>query len=337
MFLVQGQRIVHDDLYRFCLDKQTIDEKPKYAHVTFAAHNEDVCKEEHGPDAKPWPDGCLLDPYRLPWKFLETLKHTNPRMYETSYQQRDGDLVAGLIDPAWIAAGWTAPATRRPGCLDRDRAFGDVPLNLQGGRGWSIVTVDPSPTEWWGVIWWVYDPDTDRRYAIDLTRRKMNPEDFLSMDLDTFTFGGLLEEWRVRALAHAPITHVIVEVNAAQKWLLSQPHVQRYSQTTGLTFLPHMTGLNKRDPEFGFESLGEFFRQGKIRLPYQTPTSRLKSHYLIDEGLRHPDSDTTDLLMSAWFMLIAVANLYRPPANGMYTEPRPGYMRNAPRGLSRWR
>ena len=102
LFLLQGQRIQHDDLYRYCLDKKKLDETPKYRHIVYQAHDEEHCAGDHDLDAKPWPDGCLLDPWRLPWKDLETLKHNNPRNFEVMYQQKDGDIVGGLLDPAWI-------------------------------------------------------------------------------------------------------------------------------------------------------------------------------------------------------------------------------------------
>ena len=92
--LLQGQRIQHDDLYRYCLDKKTLDESPKYRHVIYKAHDEEMCTGEHD-DLEPWPKGCLLDPYRLPWSHLETIKHNNPRTFDVMYQQEDGDQVGG--------------------------------------------------------------------------------------------------------------------------------------------------------------------------------------------------------------------------------------------------
>jgi hypothetical protein len=63
----------------------------------------------------------------------------------------------------------------------------------------------------------------------------------------------------------------------------------------------------------------------------------LKSHFLIDEALLWPDGDTTDMVMSAWFMRLAVDVLYRPPQHGMYEEARPGYLTGSRRGLASWR
>jgi len=333
LLLLQGQRIAHDDLYRYCLDKKTLDEQPKYRHVVFKAHDEDLCTNDHE-DVKPWPDGCLLDPHRLPWKHLETLKHNNPRSFEVMYQQADGDVVGGLVDPAWITGGVDAEGYPAPGCLDKDRVLLDPPAHLLEGNGWSFVTVDPSPTEWWGVIWWLYDPESGNRYIIDIHRTRMNPEQFLSLDLDTFEWSGLMDDLYNRAIdLDIPISHVIVEVNAAQRWLLSQPHVQKWMAITGVVFVPHTTSVNKQDPKYGLESIGDLFRQGRVRIPWGNVMSRNRAQFLIDEATRYPDHDTTDLLMSTWFGKLAVENHYTPRREGLYRMSRPNWINGRQRGL----
>ena len=334
LLLLQGQRIAVNDLYRYCLDKKTLDEQPKYKHIVYQAHDEELCTGDHT-DVQPWPAGCLLDPHRIPWKMLETIQHTNPRTYAVMYQQQDGDTVGGLVDPAWIMGGMDAEGYPAPGCLDKDRVIGEVPAHLMNGNGWSFVTVDPSPTEFWGIIWWVYDPDSNTRYALDIVKRRLNPEQFLSLDLSTFDWDGLMVEFTQRAIEEgAPITHVIFEVNAAQRWFLSQKHVQKWMEMTGQTFVPHTTHVNKADPKYGLESIGDLFRQGFIRLPWGNPSARLKVNNLIEEATRYPDHDTTDLIMSTWFGKLAVENHYTPRREGMYQMSRPDWLTGARRGIA---
>ena len=334
VLLLQGQRIANTDLYRYCLDKKNLDESNKYSHVVYKAHDDALCTEDHGPDAKPWPEGCLLDPYRIPYKMLEQVKFQNPRAFALLYQQEEGTDVGGLILPEWIDGGVDGDGYPAPGCTDRERDAGEVPPHLIDREHWSFVTVDPSPTEFWAVMWWVYDPNTDRRYLINMWRQRMNPEDFLSLDLDTHEFSGLMCDIReMSGKAGVPVSHVIVEVNAAQRWLLSQPHVQRWIELTGVTFVPHTTSINKRDPKFGFESIGDLFRQGFVRMPYSTPTARMNMQYLITEAIQYPDGDTDDTLMATWFMKLAIENHYTPARMGMYSMQRPGYLSTAKRGM----
>ena len=331
--LIQGQRIQHDDLYRYCLDKKTMDEQSKYRHVVFKSHDDDLCDGNHD-DPQPWPKGCLLDPHRLPWKHLETLRHNNPRSFAIMYQQEDGDVVGGLVDPAWITGGTDTDGYPAPGCLDRERVFLDPPAHLLSGNGWSYITVDPSPTEWWGIIWWLYDPESQNRYIIDLHKRRMNPEQFLSLDLTTFEWSGLIHEMYFdSADLGIPISHIVVEVNAAQRWLLNQPHVQKWSAMTGVSFVPHTTSVNKQDPKYGLESIGDLFRQGMIRIPWGDMTSRVRCQNLIDEATRYPDYDTTDLIMSTWFGKLAVENHYTPRREGLYQLNRPGWL-SSRRGIA---
>jgi hypothetical protein len=332
--ILQGQRIAHDDLYRYCLDKRTLDEERRYRHVVYRAHDDDLCTGDHG-SVEPWPQGCLLDPYRLPFKHLESVKHNNPRTFAVMYQQEDGDIVGGLVDPVWITGGADAEGYPAPGCLDRDRVFLDPPAHLLNGNGWSFITVDPSPTEWWGIIWWLYDPESGNRYIVDLHRRRMNPEQFLSLDLSTFEWSGLIHDlyWHGVEL-QCPITHVVVEVNAAQRWLLSQPHVQKWSAMTGVSFVPHTTSINKQDPKFGLESIGDLFRQGFIRIPWGDIQSRFNCQFLIDEATRYPEHDTSDLLMAAWFHKLAVENHYTPRKDGLYRMNRPLWLGAARRGYA---
>lgn len=325
--ILQGQRISHDDLYRYCLDARTLTDDPKYQHIKYVAHDDTLCREQHSHDAPAWPKGCLLDPWRLPWQFLQTIKRNNPRTYAVQYQQEDGDIIGGLVDPAWIQGGIDKEGYPAPGCLDAQRKRLEIPPHLTGDRSWSFVTVDPSPTEWWGIIWWLYDPDTNTRHIIDVIRRRLNPEQFLSLDLDRYEYSGVLVDLVKYAASHGvPIRDVIVEVNAAQRWLLQQPHVQRWIDATSIRMIPHQTGINKNDPKFGVESVGDYFRQGFVRIPWGDPDTRLVVEPLITELVQYPEGETTDLVMSTWFHTLAVNNHYSPRNGNLYRKQVPQWV-----------
>jgi hypothetical protein len=332
-FILQGQRMSPTDLYRHCLDAVTIDETPKYRHIKYQAHDDERCKDEHGPEAKAWPDGCLLDPHRLPWRFLQTVKANSPRTFDVQYQQNDGTGTGGLVLQEWIEGGTDQFGYPAPGCLDRDRG-NVVPIHLVNNiDAWSTITVDPSPTEWWGVIWHVYDAPGETDHIISVHRRRMGAEEFLSLDYDTGEFSGLLEDLRLESNRQgAPITHVIFEINAAQRWFVTQPLVQKWMQVTGIVVVPHTTTINKQDPKFGVESIGDMFRQGRCRIPWGTPAARLTSNDLVKELVSYPEGDTSDLVMSMWFQTLGIRNIYTPRQRRLYAREVPTWVSRGANG-----
>lgn len=326
--ILQGQRIRRGDLYAYCLDKRTLDDSDKYQHVVYKAHDEDRCTGEHAGKMEPWPASCLLDPWRIPWSDLAAEKANNPKVFAVQYQQEEGFAEAGMLDPVWIEGGRDRWGYNAPGCKDTQRVMGLVPEHLRNREvAWSFVTVDPSPTEWWGIIWWVYDPSSDNRLVVDLIRERLPVERFLTMDLDSKKFSGVMADlYQASKDQGLPIDTCVFEVNTAQRWALQQPHIQRWSALTGVRFVPHTTSRNKNDVDYGLESIADLFRQGKIRLPYGDMNSSRKSALLVEEGLMYPEADTTDLLMSTWFGKLAVENLYRPYAAYQPRMPRPDFL-----------
>lgn len=332
LLLLQGQRIAHSDLYRWALNVRTFDGGPKYHHVTFPAHSDDTCTGVHDPArARPWPDGCLLDPVRLPYRELENIRHQDPRVFDVQYQQNDGEAVGSLVSPMWLYGGSDSSATY-PGCMDGSRSAyvppeTDAPL-------WSVVSVDPSPSNYWAVQFWLADPSAPTAWLMHSSRRRMSNLEFLTLDPSTGSYSGLLQDYldRSRDIGH-PLQHVVVEVNAAQKWLLSQPYVQRWGLLNHVTFLPHTTAANKTDPAYGVQTIAEWFRQGRIRLPSGDPHSRVMVKHLVDEVLAWPEGRTDDQVMALWFLTRAMTFQYAPKAGARPTLPRPSWVRPAGRGL----
>jgi len=316
-----------------CLDKRNADDTPKYRHLVYKAHYEDLCSGDHDHITKAWPESCLLDPWRLDWKFLGQ-QMQNKRLFQITYQQEDVDLANSLVDMVWIKGGTDEDGYRAPGCLDKDRYLNDPPEHVKE-KGWSFVTVDPSPSEFWGIIHWCYDPDTQNMYIINIKRARLSNEQFISYDLDytaasdSSPWSGLVADWTKKAtIMGIPIQHWIVEQNAAQKWLLPDQYVQKWQKVTGQIFIPHQTGgYNKNDPKYGLNSIADLFRQGRVRIPWADIEARNTCSILIDEVTRFPDFDTTDLAMSVWFARLGIANSYSPQRSGIYQLPRPAFMR----------
>ena len=339
VLILQGQRLAATDLYRYNLDKQVpelVDEDtgeiiasaPKYHHIKFPAHWVDRCDPSvtHRRNAKPYPEGCLLAPSRLPWKDLAEIQANRSEKYEVVYQQEDVDPESVLVQKDWVYGKGD-----HPGCLDEYRDRLELPrgLDLSQGPLLSVITADPSPTKYWGIQWWVYHAASEQRFLMDLAQQKMDAPDFLDWDMNENTWTGLLEEWYQTSVAkQVPISHVIVEINAAQRFLRQYDHVRKWETKRSVQIVSHSTQRNKSDPEYGVQTLAPHWQFGRVRLPWKPGSlGKILSLKLISEVTHYPASTTTDLVMAEWFFEFQLPNLYhgaREPA----IQKRPSWVRN---------
>jgi hypothetical protein len=332
---VIGQRLGPGDLYAHCLNKVTYDEideddgedmtaedtlkdpvkKQKYHHITYKAYYEEL---DEGPksrrkDHPAWPNGPLLDPVRLPWKDLSFIKYNQPNKFRVVYQQENIDTDYQLVERTMLTGGVGLDGIFYEGCIDRDRQPGWIPRNLT--YPWvSIISVDPSPANFWGVIWTVVQPDLGLYHVVDLERVKLTAEELLGYELSTGKYSGVLEEWVERADQMGyPVSHIVVEVNAAQRFLLAHDFVRRWQATRQVTIVPHTTARNKIDENLGVEALiPPVVRTGSLRLP--TMTANWKTLALVEEltTWTKDKKKGTDLTMALWFMLLHAPKLTDP-------------------------
>ncbi len=348
LLVLCGQRIASNDLYRHCLDMASMSVTEldaegdldtaalprKYTHIVYKAHDEDRCQGEHQPRvAKPWPEGCLLDPIRLPWRELRHMIGQKERKFRVLYQQEDVDPAAVLIPKLWVDGGRDASTGEIfPGCWDLDRRLCELPEGLTPPLV-SIASCDPSPSRYWAIGWWIYQPSTGMRFLMDLERRQMDAPDFLDWSQKTQTHSGLMQSWQRRSIGMGvPIQWWVIEQNAAQRWLFQFEHFRTWQARNNVRVIAHDThGQNKADPELGLEGrLKPIFRSGLIRLPgSQDGVTRTAALKLVDEATRYPDVSTDDTLMMTWFM---EHNLHAMTATAAGRQPRkgtPGFVKEA--------
>ena len=334
--LLQGQRMGPNDLYSYALNQMMHDEddefgnpiNTRYRHIIYPAHFEDRCKGQHGRDAPAWPKGCLLDPIRLPWNGstgLATMRVNKESKYRVQYQQEDVDPENVLVQKIWIDGGKDSKGVHHDGCWD-DRDLCELPHNLQRPL-LSIATADPSPTKYWSVQWWIYQPNTQLRYFMDMERKSMDAPDFLDWSGTTNSYMGLVDEWQRRSIDLGyPISHWIVEDVAAQKWLLSYEFIKRWQRIHGVTIIGHKThGSNKLDPDYGIQMLKNVYYYGMCRLPGQG-MGRVKANPLVTEVTQYPESMTDDCLMAQWFLEYNLPKISMPTGN-VKPQSRPSWMK----------
>lgn len=341
MFLV-GQRIGPQDLYRYNLDKNVTEwidgrevDRKMYTHICFPAHFDELCVDAHGKDqARAWPMGCLLDPARLPWygsKGLKAKKENSPRAYAVQYQQQDGNSDDALIQHAYVWGGKDSEGVERPGCLNRSRVLGQLPHGWDSHQLVSVVTVDPSPTQYWAVQWWVMNHTINARALMGLIDRKMTSNQVLNMHLNpggSPTFSGVLEDlyWTAKQ-AHLGFSHVIFEINAAQRWFTTSAEGREWKKARGVVVQDHTTSRNKNDPALGLASLVEPYASGAVDLPYGDLSSRIATETLARQLTQTFDRD--DQKMANWFMELFFHRLKAPKSLPLL--PRPSWQRRPAR------
>ena len=335
LLILQGQRISSDDLYRYALDmnapheedeeKETENDETtrngkKYHHIIFKAHYDDKCVEEHGKTAKAYPEGCLLSPQRLPWKKIQTLKENRGERFAVIYQQEDTDPSEVLVPKSWIYGDGDFP-----GCIDKNRDRLQIPFGISSSDCLSIATADPSPTNYWSIQWWIYHPESEQRFLIDLVRQKMDAPDFLDWLTDSREYVGVMNEWQnISESLGFPISTWIVEANAAQRFLLQYDHVKRWRAQHGVDIIAHTTSRNKSDSNYGVETIAPHYRFGRVRLPWKNE-GKLMSMKLVDEVSHYPYSRTDDCVMAHWFFEWNLPNLYTPKRGNARSAWRPSW------------
>lgn len=358
VLILQGQRLSATDLYRHVLDLRDItaafdgnyddddvdfdpDDLPrKYIHIVYKAHDDEKCKggrhdaPNHHPDTAPaWPKGCLLDPRRLTYKDLMIAKFNDSRNYATVYQQEDSDPDSVLVNPIWINGGQDKNGTIYPGCWDTDRMLGEFPKNLKGDV-YSVVTADPSAANFWGLMWWGFQVETQFQHLIDMRRQRMTAPQLLDWQHSEGAWTGLLEEWWQQSKEIGrPITHVIVETNACQRFLLQYDHARRWAAARSVDLVSHSTQRNKTDRDLGVPALGPHYRFGRVRLPGHNLT-KPEVLPLYREVTRYPQSATNDLVMAHWFLICQSANLFIQKNVAPPQFSRPTWIRSRSRGVA---
>jgi len=342
LLILQGQRMGSEDLYRYALDLvdgddfEVLGEEPKrkYHHISYKAYYPEKHIDESSLSTA-WPEGCLLDPYRLPWKELNRIKKNREDRFLVLYQQEDTDPQNQLVPRLWIDGGRDGTGEDFPGCWDNDRQAGIIPKNIASGA-FSVVTADPSPTRFWAVQHWLYDPDTEIQTLVDLHRAPMDAPDFLDWNHSNGVFSGLLEEWWQRSNDQGrPFTYLIVESNAAQRFLLQYDHVRRWQSLRGVSVIPHATTRNKTDADYGVQTMAPHYRYGRVRFPGAVMDgSRKRVEPMIKELSAWPEGSTDDTVMAHWFLIWNAPNLFPVKSKTPPMFHRPSWLRSNQRWVN---
>lgn len=310
VMVVVGQRLGPHDLYGHLAELRN-DGQPIYHRIRYPAHDTSRCP---GDGRHPmYPDGCLLWPQRWSFEYFQEQRASDEASFDVIYQQEDVAATDVLVRREWLYGG-TDPVTGEscPGCMDGDRRLGQVPP-APGPYG-SVLCVDPSPSRFWAIEWWLTTADGDW-YLVDFARRAIAADEMLRRE--GRAYAGVLEEFATRAhsLQH-PIGYLIIERNTGNRWLFETQLAGEWARRHMIAMIPHTTSAkNKQATDLGIQGLRPRFRTGKVRFPAADVYSRTTIKPFLHELETYPHSQTDDCVMAAWFLLWNEAGI-RPPTPG---------------------
>jgi hypothetical protein len=309
VFCLVGQRLGPADVHRKRLDARKRDGTPLYKHVIFPAHHDSLCDGEH----RQWNgehvfgSGCMTDIRRLNVTDWENVADSTS--YRTVFQQEDINPESVLVQPAWLSGGTDLDGFEAPGCLD-DRAWGEHPPR-DVGRLVDYAVVDPSPTNYWAIEWWSFQPESKVNYLIWGDRRRMpagSAKGLLDWDNSEQKFVGSMEEiQKASVVTGHPIRVWVIEANAAQRFLFDFDHFRRWlHRWPDVKVLRHQTAMNKLDPQYGVTILSTRYKTGHKRIPSLTnlgldgrnfvrQIQKELTTYVVGSG-----AETDDCVMADW-------------------------------------
>ncbi len=328
------QRLGPNDLTRYVLNKQrqvrdpdsgaTVGWEPVYQHIVYPAHHDDLCGGTH-PDRRPaWdpadprPGHCLTDPLALPPD--DYLAVVNTPSWLVEYQQRDTNPATAIFREIWLTGGTDEDRQQFKGCLDLDRGLWELPEGLPKAGLASAVAIDVGHENYWGLYASVHSVAEETEWVLAAQRRRMpagTADGLLDWDFERHCWVGLLEDWYQRSKAlGVPFTHVVAEINAAQRHLFRRTNViDRWQLQRTCRVITHdTTGRNKNDPKLSIEALLAIrYQLGAVRLPWRPGEAQSSVRPLYDQLVGYTRGmKEDDVLMAAWMRTLNRKRVQRP-------------------------
>ena len=180
----------------------------------------------------------------------------NPQTWAMVYQQQDvsEDMT---FHPTCVRG--SVNGRRRPGPLIAG-AWGHPKEGMEGKR--IILSVDPAGTGEAFLLLYAVDRVTGKRWV-----------------LNCWTGVNTIPSWYAERIQeihpHYGLHEVVIEQNAYASWIIHDETIKAYCQNNGIMIVPHFTGNNKQDPDFGVASMSSLFGALKRRSDGQAETGAL--------------------------------------------------------------
>jgi len=189
--------------------------------------------------------------------------------------------------------------------INGNRMVGPIPKGMVGQRHFGmdgliiLAGLDPATSGHTAAVCGGIDPNTGKRYILDLWNKAgMKPDEIRSV-IKNWTDKYNITEWRI-------------ERNGFQGFLVHDREIGEYLANRGTLIRPHFTGANKHDEGFGVAAMSMLFDGYEsdtqlIELPSTHGSEAAKAlvEQLVTWSPDAPKSQKTDLVMAMWFFELA--------------------------------
>lgn len=192
-------------------------------------------------DPKDEPNADGLYPRWTGPRLKKVRNSMGPSKWALVYQQRDVS-ADSVFDP--VAVQGACDGDRAPGPLTGGRALNAKYTNMPTNPDalYRICSMDPAMAGDTAAVAYAVDRQTGMRYVLDV--------DVMTGPTPA-KIRELIEEWTVKFSPH----EWVIESNAFQLFLTKDEGLTKFLAGKGVPLVPHYTGRNKIDPEFGVASL----------------------------------------------------------------------------------
>lgn len=286
-----------------------------------------------------WKDGDPTKPLSPKLMPIERLKEEEESAGPISFARRYRNIAYNEeemgFQRSWVYGGeWHG--VEFPGCLDRERSWGEYPSDAFVAVGFDPATGRGRKNNTWPsyVVLAADDEfeegkDRFQYYLVDIFRRMVGLEDQISVLLDGDSVTGLPGFYTQYNYDIA-----VVETNSFCTWVMDHHRIKEATNPSRGPNRANIKGYDnqkkKEDAEMNVLKMQPLFMNGLISIPYKTPQDQLKAKELIDQLLLFPKG-VHDYCMAMWFAYIGaekrkntLKSFYRPGFSGKFVK-NPAY------------
>jgi hypothetical protein len=249
--------------------------------------------------------------------------------FNQRYQNRVSDPSLQKFPEVWFRGGEddSSPQGGYPGCIDESYTMGD-----EAQQGWRYVTgFDPQSGS--------KSRDAARFACVTLGADPKDPTEIYLVDMDFGRYPLESDNPQRQTQTKVILDHVkrygsriALETNNVQAVYAGvlRKEAQRLGMTISIS--GHWTTKKaKLDPNLGIEAMQPLVENGKLHLPYFSPSDRRKVDELLEEFVNWNVYPTKDIAMSFWFawrvltrsLKAMFVNTYQPEKLPPWREYRP--------------